>query len=39
MAVLVRRLREMVSKLDGRAGAVLADDGSTGSGYPLLPRQ
>lgn len=38
MAVLVRRLREIVGKLDGRAVAVLPDDGSKGSGYRLIHR-
>ena len=36
MAMLVRQLREITGKLDGRAEAVLADDGSTDSGYRHL---
>ncbi len=36
IAELVRRLREIMDKLDGRAEAVLVDDGSRDSSYQLM---
>jgi polyisoprenyl-phosphate glycosyltransferase len=36
LAELVRRLREIMDKLDGPSEAVLVDDGSKDSSYPLM---